>query len=100
MLCVSLACRQDVTGKASRIQDLEKAIAEQHRKLEHSEIHSKEYEENLSKLHEQAKLESERGEKLDHALQQCKQEMITHIEQLALLKEQHKHELNSKMTEV
>ncbi len=100
MCFLTTACRQDLTVKTSRVQELEKAISEQQRELEHRQKQSKEYEERLLKLQEQATVENERGEKLDQALQECQLEMTTHIERLAEMKEQREQELNTKIAEV
>ena len=97
---LTLGCRQDLTVKTARIQELEKAINEHQTELDHRQNQSKEYEEKLSKLQEQARIENERGAKLDHALQECQQEMEAHIEQLAEMKEHHENELNNKQSEV
>ena len=99
ILCF-LACRQDVTVKTSRVQELEKAVTEHQRELQHRQNQSKEYEQKLSQLQEKTTVESERGVELDKALQECQQEMKAHIERLAEVKEQHEYELNSKIAEV
>ena len=86
--------------KTSRVQELEKAVAEHQRELEHREEQSKDYEEKLKRLQEQASVESGRGEKLDEALQECEQQIVAHIEQLDEMKKQHKDEMKSKKDEV
>jgi chromosome segregation ATPase len=94
------ACRQDATVKTARIQELEKAINGHQGELQHRQQQSKEYEERLSKLQQQATVENKRGEKLDQALQECQQELTAHIQQLDKMKDQHGHELDAKITEV
>lgn len=95
-----LGCRQDATMKISRIQELEKAISEQQRELDHRQEQSKDYETKLLKLQEQARIESEQGEKLDQTLEECQREMTTLIEQQDEMKEHHKNEMKDKMNEV
>ena len=100
MCFLTPACRQDVTVKTARVQELEKAINVHQGELEHKQQQSKEYEDRLLKLQQQATVENERGEKLDQALQECQQEITAHIQKLDKMKEQHEQELNAKTAEV
>ena len=86
--------------KISRIQELERGLVEQQRELSHRDKQSIEYEEKLSMLQEKAKIEDERGMKLDETLKECQQELQDHIKQLENTRHTHQHEMAAKENEV
>lgn len=79
---------------------MEKALEEHKRELEQRDQQRAGFETMLAKLQAKAKLEAERGVKLDETLKECRQEMNAHIEQLEAAKHKHEQEMKEKMEEV